>query len=121
MTMRSFLSVDRLDGPSVFGFASQSATGMLQPRAQDQECKMRPVIETQALVRRTFVVPLVTLALLGQSAAQTQTVERTVKGTANKDVQIGVYLNVQPDCSSGPLPTIRLVTQPQSGKVTVKK
>ncbi|MBR0822286.1 hypothetical protein JQ627_30540 [Bradyrhizobium liaoningense] len=47
-------------------------------------------------------------------------VERTVKSAANKDTRIGLYLNVLPDCSSGPLPTIRLVNPPVSGKVTVK-
>ena len=57
---------------------------------------------------------------LQQAAAQTQTVERSVKTTPNKDTQIGVYLNVLPDCTSGPLPTIRLATPPSSGKVVVK-
>src|SRR5258705_6979320 len=50
----------------------------------------------------------------------TQIVERSVKTVPNKDTQIGVYLNVLPDCSSGPLPTIRLATPPASGKVVVK-
>jgi len=49
-----------------------------------------------------------------------RTVERTVKSVPNRDTQIGVYLNVQPDCTSGPLPTIRLVSPPASGKVVVK-
>jgi hypothetical protein len=52
--------------------------------------------------------------------AQTQSVERSVRTAPNKDTQIGVYLNVQPDCTSGPLPTIRLATPPGSGKVVVK-
>jgi hypothetical protein len=51
---------------------------------------------------------------------QSRTVERTVKSVPNKDTQIGVYINVQPDCTSGPLPTIRLVSPPASGKVMVK-
>ena len=49
-----------------------------------------------------------------------RTVERSVKALPNKDTQIGVYLNVLPDCTSGQLPTIRLVTPPTSGKVVVK-
>ena len=49
-----------------------------------------------------------------------RTIERTVKSVANKDTQIGVYINVLPDCTSGPLPTIRLVNSPASGKVVVK-
>lgn len=51
---------------------------------------------------------------------QSRTVERTVRSVPNKDTQIGVYLNVQPDCTSGPLPTIRLISPPASGKVVVK-
>lgn len=51
---------------------------------------------------------------------QSRVVERTVKSVPNKDTQIGVYINVQPDCTSGTLPTIRLVSPPASGKVVVK-
>lgn len=47
-------------------------------------------------------------------------VERTVKSAPNKDTRIGVFINVLPDCTSGPLPTIRLVNAPTSGKVAVK-
>ena len=49
-----------------------------------------------------------------------QVVERSIKAVPNKDTQIGVYLNVLPDCTSGPLPTIRLANPPASGKVVVK-
>jgi hypothetical protein len=51
---------------------------------------------------------------------QSRTIERTVRSVPNKDTQVGVYLNVQPDCTSGQLPTIRLVSPPASGKVIVK-
>src|SRR4051812_8008921 len=54
------------------------------------------------------------------SAARAQTTERTAKGPANKDIRIGLFVNVQPDCTSGPLPTIRLERPPENGKVTVK-
>jgi uncharacterized membrane protein len=57
---------------------------------------------------------------MGVATAQSQTVERSVKAAPNKDTRIGVYLNVQPDCTSGPLPTIRLAIPPASGKVVVK-
>ena len=49
-----------------------------------------------------------------------KTVERSVSAVPNKDTRIGVYLNVLPDCTSGPLPTIRLVSPPTAGKVVVK-
>jgi hypothetical protein len=64
------------------------------------------------------------LALLGTGAMRAQSaiqsVERSVKAVPNKDVQIGLYINVRPDCTSGPLPTIRLASPPTSGKVVVK-
>ena len=47
-------------------------------------------------------------------------VSRSVTTAPNKDTRIGVYLNVLPDCTSGPLPTIRLVSPPTAGKVVVK-
>jgi len=49
-----------------------------------------------------------------------RTVERSFTAVPNKVTQIGVYLNVLPDCTSGPLPTIRLVSPPTAGKVVVK-
>jgi len=68
-----------------------------------------------------------TIALLigsvGVATAQTSgetTVERSVRTLPNRDTQIGIFLNVLPDCTSGPLPTIRLVSPPSAGKVIVK-
>lgn len=64
-----------------------------------------------------------TVAVGGAAApvsAQTQFVERSVRALPNKDTRIGVYLNVQSDCTSGTLPTIRLASPPVSGKVVVK-
>ncbi len=53
--------------------------------------------------------------------AEDRTVERSAKAQTGKDARIGVYLNVRPDCTSGPLPTIRLSTPPANGTVTVRK
>ena len=69
--------------------------------------------------------PVTTAILVGfgglaLAQEQSRIVERTVKSVPNRDTQIGVYLNVLPDCTSGPLPTIRLVSPPASGKVVVK-
>src|SRR6266545_6778532 len=60
---------------------------------------------------------------VGTAAAQAPTettVDRSVRTLPNRDTQIGVFLNVLPDCTSGPLPTIRLVSPPAAGKVVVK-
>jgi len=63
------------------------------------------------------------IAAVGAASAQAPTettVERSFRALPNKDTQIGVFLNVLPDCTSGPMPTIRLVTPPTAGKVIVK-
>jgi hypothetical protein len=53
--------------------------------------------------------------------AAPRTVERAARGPAAKNIQVGVFLNVQPDCSSGPLPAIRLVGPPANGTVAIKR
>jgi len=53
--------------------------------------------------------------------AQTDRLEREVKAAAGHDVRVGIYTNIRPDCTSGPLPAIRLVTAPAHGAVSVKR
>lgn len=53
--------------------------------------------------------------------AQNEVRDREVKGPPGRDIRIGVYANLRPDCSSGPLPTIRLDQPPTNGSVTVKR
>lgn len=53
--------------------------------------------------------------------AQEKTIERAAKGQPAKDIQVGVYLNVQPDCTSGALPAIRLVSPPTNGAISIKR
>ena len=55
------------------------------------------------------------------AAAQVQAVSRSLNGRPDTDIQIGVYANVKPDCTSGPLPSIQLIIPPANGKVTVKQ
>ena len=74
------------------------------------------------VISQTCILGLL-VGSFGTAAAQApaeRTVERSVKALPNKNTQIGVYLNVLPDCTSGPLPTIRLVNPPTAGKVVVK-
>lgn len=64
------------------------------------------------------------LSGLGTTAALAQaptTVERSAKGATAKNIQVGVYLNVQPDCTSGTLPAIRLVNPPANGTISIKR
>jgi len=37
------------------------------------------------------------------------------------DVRVGIYTGIKQDCTSGPLPAIRLVTPPAHGTITVKR
>jgi hypothetical protein len=54
-------------------------------------------------------------------SAQDQVVERTVKVPPNKETRVGVHVNLKPDCTTSPLPSIRLINPPEHGKVTVKQ
>jgi hypothetical protein len=70
--------------------------------------------------RQMIATCLIALATPSLAQSPLATVERSVKALPNKDTQIGLYLNVREDCTSGPLPTIRLISPPKSGKVVVK-
>ena len=54
-------------------------------------------------------------------AHRTQPVTREVKATPGRDHRVGVFTDIQPDCTSGPLPAIRLAAPPAHGAVTVKR
>lgn len=71
----------------------------------------------RALICAAFLCGLAAHAF---AETQVRVVERAAKGPAGRDIRVGVYLNVLPDCSSGPLPSIRLSAEPQNGKVVVK-
>ena len=57
---------------------------------------------------------------LSGAIAHAQSV-REVKAASGKDVRVTVYVNIRPDCTSGPLPAIRLATPPEHGAVSVKR
>lgn len=52
--------------------------------------------------------------------AQTNSGYRSVDVDAGKSRRLGVYGNVTKDCTSGPLPTIRVVTPPKHGELNVR-
>jgi hypothetical protein len=53
--------------------------------------------------------------------AQNDVVERQLKAVSGRDARAGIYTDVRSDCSSGPLPAIRLAVAPAHGSVTVKR
>jgi hypothetical protein len=74
-----------------------------------------------ALSRHALVAA--TALLLGTLAAdaQDEVVERQLKASPGRDVRVGVFTDIRPDCTSGPLPAIRLATPPAHGSVNVKR
>jgi hypothetical protein len=74
-------------------------------------------------MRRSCLLPVTLVLALTTAAAaqQPQTVSRAANGKPGADIRIGVFVNVKPDCTSGPLPSIQLTSPPEHGKVTVKK
>jgi hypothetical protein len=51
----------------------------------------------------------------------TEVIDRQTKGRAGRNIRLVVITNVRSDCTSGPLPTVRLATPPKNGKVTVQR
>ena len=44
-----------------------------------------------------------------------------MRATPGRDARVGVYTNIRPDCTTGPLPAIRLAAAPAHGTVSVKR
>ncbi len=77
--------------------------------------------ETPAM-SRCWLAAVAMVCLSGVVAdAQTDRLEREVKAAAGRDVRVGIYTNIRPDCTSGPLPAIRLLAAPAHGIVSVKR
>jgi hypothetical protein len=64
---------------------------------------------------------LLLCGFVGEAGAQANLVEREIKAAPGRDVRVAVYTSIRPDCTSGPLPAIRLANAPAHGTVTVKR
>ena len=72
-------------------------------------------------LKRTAPALACTLILSASAAlAQTNSAHRSADVVAGKPHRLGVYGNVQKDCTSGPLPTVRVVTAPKHGELNVR-
>jgi hypothetical protein len=87
-----------------------------------------------SVMRLLGSIILLTLGLLGGALAQDSAqgsqqsrspdqapLESQIKGAAGRDIRVLVLTNVRPDCTSGPLPTVRLVGAPANGKISVRR
>jgi hypothetical protein len=98
---------------------SKSIGGILMPKPYAGWQRPRP---WKVHAAAAGLAAMMSVSSMGAAAfAQVQTVERTAKGQPAKEIQVGVYLNVQPDCTSGTLPAIRLVSPPANGAVNIKR
>ncbi|WP_414472160.1 4-aminobutyrate aminotransferase [Microvirga sp. M2] len=73
---------------------------------------------TKSLAAATSVLTGV-LVMSGAALAQSSAY-RSTDVAAGQQHRLGVYGNVQKDCTSGPLPTIRVVTPPKHGELNVR-
>ena len=73
------------------------------------------------LSRPSFAAAIVLCIGALAAHAQDDVIERQLKAAPGRDVRVGVFTDIRPDCTSGPLPAIRLATPPAHGSVTVKR
>jgi uncharacterized membrane protein len=68
-----------------------------------------------------WAIAAVCIAVASAASAQTAPAARDVKVQSGHLTRVGVFTNIRPDCTSGPLPAIRLSTPPTHGSVSVKR
>jgi hypothetical protein len=73
------------------------------------------------LSRHSFAAAMFLCAGALVAYAQDDVIERELKAAPGRDVRAGIFTDIRPDCTSGPLPAIRLATPPAHGNVTVKR
>jgi phosphoribosylformylglycinamidine (FGAM) synthase PurS component len=71
--------------------------------------------------RFCFAAAAVLFASVLDARAQGETIERAVRAAPGHDVRVGIYTDIRPDCTTGPLPAIRLAVAPAHGTVSVKR
>src|ERR1700744_3362161 len=75
----------------------------------------------RAMMRYWLASALLDLASVQIAYAQAPVVERTITAAAGQNERVGIYTSIRPDCTSGPLPAIRLARAPVHGTVTVRR
>src|SRR5580698_8697274 len=71
--------------------------------------------------RPSFVAAMILCIGTLVAHAQDDVIERQLKVAPGRDVRVDVFTAIRPDCTSGPLPAIRLATPPAHGSVSVKR
>ncbi len=73
-------------------------------------------------MRRDWLpVALVLIASTQLACGQSNSIDRAIGAAPGQSVRVGIYTSIRPDCTSGPLPGIRLAEAPAHGTVSVKR
>jgi hypothetical protein len=83
----------------------------------------RRVIATTLAASSTWLAAaaFICVSAFGVSAESGIVLERQLTTAPGHDLRVAVYADIRPDCTSGPLPAIRLVAPPAHGAVSVKR
>src|SRR5580658_7458492 len=74
------------------------------------------------MMRTRLLAVILCLCASAQTGwAQANLIQRNVSAPPGRDVRVGIYTSIRPDCTSGPLPAIRLANPPAHGAVTVRR
>jgi len=71
--------------------------------------------------RCRFLAVVALVCAIASAARAQETIERQLKAVPGHAVRVDIFTDVRPDCTSGPLPAIRLATAPAHGTVIVKR
>jgi hypothetical protein len=78
-------------------------------------------MERERTTAARWLVAVTLLCWVSAAYAQTTSLDREVKAAPGHEVRVGIYTSMRPDCTSGPLPAIRLSVTPEHGTVTVRR
>src|SRR4029077_7990276 len=74
--------------------------------------------------RKEIATWLAAAALLSGAStvySQDNSIDREIKAAPGREVRVGIYSSIRPDCTAGPLPAIRLAVTPEHGTITVRR
>jgi hypothetical protein len=71
--------------------------------------------------RDGLLAVLVLIASTQLVCGQSNLIDRALGAAPGQNVRVGIYTSIRPDCTSGPLPGIRLAQAPAHGIVSVKR
>ena len=93
----------------------------IEPRLSNMRGTRSTIPISQIRIARACLALVLACATVGAADAQQNPVVHDVKVMPGRDTRVGVYTSIRSDCTSGPLPAIRLAAPPSHGAVTVKR